>query len=86
MKNLLRNYIDNLTNDKIMKFALQNDINLNIEEANYLLDLVKNNFEDILIDENKYFDLLNKKLDYNKVNKIKELFLYYKNRYKGYLF
>ena len=85
MKCLIKNYVDKLTIDKLKEFALKNDIYLSENEFEYLLDLIKNNFEDILVQENKYLDLVKENVNHEAFIKIRELFLYYKNRYKGYL-
>ncbi len=85
MKGLIKNYIDLLSIDKLKSFALKNDINLNEEQLEYILNLTKNSWEDILINDDKYFKLLQDKIDQSNLDKIRELFLYYKNRYKGYL-
>ena len=85
MKGLIKNYIDLLSIDKLKSFALKSDINLNEEQLEYILNLTKNSWEDILINDDKYFKLLQDKIDQSNLDKIRELFLYYKNRYKGYL-
>jgi hypothetical protein len=86
MKGLIKNYIDKLTTQNLKEFAVKNDIELNTSELEYLLNLVKNNFEDILVNETKYLDLVQKNINPTAFIKVKELYLYYKNRYKGYLF
>ena len=86
MKSLIKNYIDLLSIDKLNEFALKNDINLTDKELNYILNLIKNNWEDILTNENKYLNDLKNYLNEENYLKIKKLFIYYKNRYKGYLF
>jgi len=86
MKSLIKNYVDKLTIDNLREFAVKNDINLNQNELEYLLNLVQNNFEDILINEDKYLNLVQNNINSEAFVKVKELFLYYKNRYKGYLF
>ena len=86
MKSLIKNYVDKLTIDNLREFAIKNDINLNQNELEYLLNLVQNNFEDILINEDKYLNLVQNNINTEAFVKVKELFLYYKNRYKGYLF
>ena len=86
MKSLIKNYVDKLTIDNLREFAIKNDINLNQKELEYLLNLVQNNFEDILINEDKYLNLVQNNINSEAFIKVKELFLYYKNRYKGYLF
>lgn len=86
MNNLLKKYINNLTTNKINDFCVKNNINLNNDELIFLLDLIKNNIDDILINDSKYLDLIKNKFNEDNYNKIKNLFLFYKNRYKGYLF
>ena len=86
MKSLIKNYVDKLTTQNLREFAIKNDINLNQIELEYLLNLVQNNFEDILVNEDKYLNLVQNNINYEAFIKVKELFLYYKNRYKGYLF
>jgi len=86
MKGLIKNYIDKLTIDNLREFALKNNINLSNSELEYLLNLTKNHFEDILVNENKYLNLVQNNINPEAFIKVKELFLYYKNRYKGYLF
>ena len=86
MKSLLKNYIDLLTIDKLREFGLKNDINLTTQELKYLLNLVKNNYEDILKDDAKYLKELKNNINPSEYIKIQKLYLYYKNRYKGYLF
>lgn len=86
MKKLVKNYIDKLSITKLSEFALKNNIELSNNELDYLLNLVKDNFDDILVNEDKYLNLVQKNINPNAFIKVKELFLYYKNKYKGYLF
>ena len=86
MKSLIKNYIDKLTIDNLKEFALKNNINLTDTEFEYLLKLAKENFEDILVNEDKYLDIIKNNVNPNEFIKIKELFLHYKNKYQGYLF
>ena len=86
MISLIKNYINKLSIDNLREFAFKNNINLTDIELKYLLTLVKENFDDILINENKYLNMLKNNININEYEKIKELFLYYKNRYKKYLF
>ena len=86
MKSLLKNYINLLTIDKLRELGLKNDINLTTQELKYLLNLVKNNYEDILKDDTKYLKELKNNINPSEYIKIQKLYLYYKNRYKGYLF
>lgn len=86
MKSLIKNYIELLNITKLKEFSLKNNINLTDNELNYLLNLVKNNYEDILKDDTKCLEDVKKNINPTEFVKIKELYLYYKNRYKGYLF
>ena len=83
---MIKKYINNLTIDKIKNFLIKNDINLNNEELSFLLELIKTNIDDILVNDSKYLDIIKNKFNEENYTKIKNLFLYYKNRYKGYLF
>ena len=86
MKSLLKNYIDLLTIDKLKIFTTKNNINLSDNELNYILNLVKENYDDILINEDKYLNNIKENIKEEEFKKIKELYTYYKNKYKGYLF
>lgn len=86
MKSLLKNYIDLLTVDKLKSFALKNNINLKDEELDYILNLVKSNYEDILINDEKYLNQIKSNINPSAYPKVEELYKYYKSKYKGYLF
>ena len=84
MKGLIKNYIDLLDLNKLKEFSVKNNINLSTTELKYLLNLVKNNYENILKDDTKYLEEI--KSNINEYQKVIDLYLYYKIRYKGYLF
>lgn len=86
MKSLIKNYIDLLSLDKLKEFGIKNDIRLNDSELSFLLNLVKNHWEEILSDETKFDKDLKENINLKDLEKIKNLFNYYKTRYKGYLF
>ena len=86
MKSLLKNYIDLLTLEKAKEFSLKNNFNLTDNELNYILKLVKKNYDEILLNDTKYLEDLKNNINPSEFIKIKELYLYYKNKYKGYLF
>lgn len=86
MKSLIKNYLNKLTKEKLDKFARSKDIFLSDSELEYLLCIAHNNAEDMLKNDEKYINLLKENLSINNYNKIIELYKYYKNRYKGYLF
>lgn len=86
MKSLLKNYIEKLTLDELRNFGEKNGINISNDEYKFILDLVQHNYEDILVNEDKYLSLLEEKINPTEFKKIKNLFLEYKNKFKGYLF
>ena len=86
MNNLLKKYLNSLKIEQLKEFSLKNDINLTNEELCFILDLVKNNLDDILVNDSKYLEIVKNKIDSENYKKIEKLFIYYKNRYKGYLF
>lgn len=86
MKSLIKNYIELLTVEKLNDFGIKNNILLTNNELEFLLSLVKENYEDILDNEDKYLNILKENFSEDKYIKIKDLFFYYKNKYKGCLF
>lgn len=86
MKSLIKNYIDLLTIDKLQEFADKNNINLTNNELNYILNLIQENYDDIIKNDTIYLEKLKNNINENEFIKIKELYLYYKNKYKNYLF
>jgi len=86
MKSLIKNYIDKLSVNNLKDFALNNNINLTDNELNYILNLVKDNYEDILKDDTIYLENIKNNINPLEYEKIKNLYLYYKNKYKNYLF
>ncbi len=86
MKSLIGNYVDQLSKEKLNEFGIKNDIYLSNSELEYLLNLVKNHWQEILQDETIYLKELKNNINEKNIIKIKDLFLYYKKRYKGYLF
>ena len=86
MNILIKNYLSKLSIDNLKEFALKNNISLTESELKFLLTLAKENFDDILINEDKYLNMIKNNINPSEFEKVKELFLYYKNKYKGYLF
>ena len=86
MKSLIKNYIDLLSTQKLEEYALKNNIKLTKNEVEYLLNLVKNNYEDIIKNDEKYIREIENNISNSESKKIIELYLKYKNKYKGYLF
>ncbi len=85
MKTLLKNYINLLTIEKVKKFSIKNNIFLSDEEISFLINLIKDNYDEIIIDDTKYLEILKSKLSNDNFIKIRELYTYYKIKYKDYL-
>ena len=83
MKGLIENYVEKLSIDELNNFGIKNDIHLNSKELEFLFKMIKENWKDILNDEEPYLDKLKDNINSKK---IKNLVVYYKKRYKGYLF
>lgn len=76
--NLIENYINNLNDKDINNFLNNNDINLNKEEYEFLKNIIKEKYRDIL-DENVYiFKLIKDTINDDAYNKLLTLF----NKYK----
>ena len=86
MKSLIKNYLSKLTKEKLDGFAKKKDIYLNDSELNFLLDLIKNNIDDILKNDEKYLIKIKNNISTTNYDKLYQVYIYYKNRYKGYLF
>ena len=86
MKSLIKNYVSKLSKEKLDNFAKKNDIILNENEINYLLNLIKNNIDDLLKNDKKYLSKIKNNISNTKYEKIYKLYTYYKNKYKDYLF
>ena len=86
MKSLIKNYVNKLTKDKLNKFMKKKDIYLNDDELNYILNLIKNNIDDILKNDQKYLTEAKNNISTTNYDKLYKLYIYYKNQYKGYLF
>lgn len=86
MKSLIKNYIDLLNIEKLKTFSLKYNINLTNSELEYILNLLKNNYDDIINNDEKYLENIKNNINPLEFNKLKALYTHYKIKYKGYLF
>lgn len=72
--------------DDVYKYALDNNISLNKNEADTIYECIKNNWE-TLIYSNHYIilDKYRNYFDDETFKKIEELILQYKSKYKNYI-
>lgn len=82
---IIENYINKLSKDDIILFAFKNNIILKPNESDYLYNVIKNDYK-ILLGNNYNYVFNNAKnyIDSNKLKKIYNLFLDYREKYKFY--
>ena len=81
-KELVIKYINNLDEDEVKDFLINNNINLNNEEFEFLFNIVKEKYNDIF-DENIYlFKLIRDTINEDAYNKLIKLFNQYKKLLK----
>ena len=86
MYSLVEGVVNKLSLNDVFSFAKKNSVNLSNDEANFILNFLKNNWYSLLKSQN--IEILNNyKSNFSQENfgKIKGLLEYYKNRY-GRLF
>ena len=84
-KFIIKKYIDKLSIQNINNFALNNNIVLTEKELEYMYNLIKNNWEQILSNDDSILLKLNGNVDNESIKKIEKLYYEYKKRYKEYL-
>ena len=83
---LIKNYINNLKIKDIKDFALKNDILINDNEADYLFNIVKNNYQELIYgNPNEIFKNIKDKINDDSYHKIIKLYFLYKNKYQHLL-
>lgn len=82
MINFIESYINNITKEQINTFALNNNINLNKNELDFIYNFIKTRYKDILSNPNS-FSLTKYRENFSNENFIKINGLV--NRYKKLL-
>ena len=86
MRFIIKEYIEKIEIKDIFKFALDNNIDLNDNEAKILYFYLKNNWEDLLYGNPEPIILeIKNKIGEDKGNVICDLFYFYREKYKNYL-
>lgn len=86
MKNLfIKRYIDKLTKQDIKTFANNNNIILNEEQLNYIFNLIKSEWKQLLNNDDYVLIKLKEKFDDKTSKKIEKLYYEYKKKYQNYL-
>ncbi len=86
MKFIIKEYIDKITTQDILRFGLENGVSLEKEDADILYFYLKNNWEDLLYGSPlPIISKIEDKLGKTKCKIISDLFYMYKEKYKDYL-
>lgn len=83
---IISNYVNNLTKNNILDFSFKNNINLNNQELDYIYNIIKSHYKDLLNDKYEYILNDSKKyLSSENHKKICILFTEYRNKFKDFL-
>ena len=83
---IIENYINNLNKNDIILFANKNNINLSNKELDYIYNTIKKDYKLLLSDNyNIIFKNASNVIAHDKLKKIYNLFLDYRNKYINYL-
>ena len=86
MQRFIENYIQKMSKQDILSFAYQNNLSLSKEEIDILYHYLLNNYKDLLNGNSRgIFEALEAKIDSDKLDKIKELYEFYYNKYQDLL-
>ena len=86
MYGIIERYIQKLTKDDINSFAIKNNINLSEEELDFSYIFVKKNYKEVLGNPDLLIlDRYKEKFSEENFNKIKKLFIAYRNKYQMFL-
>lgn len=78
----IKKYVDILTKEDILKFASLNDVELSSNEVDIIYSVIKNEWKTIVFDDYKIIlNKYKKNFPVEKLKKIEELILLYKNKF-----
>ncbi len=79
------NYIEKIKKEDIIDFGLKYNINLNNTETDFIYENIKKNWRELIYgNPTPIFNEL-KKISPSNYQKIEELYIEFKNKYKSYL-
>lgn len=86
IKKIINNKINNLTLEELKKLAINNSIDLNNQELNYIYNIIKKDWNNFLYkDPNPILQNIKNNINQESYNKLYTLYIYYKNKYQNYL-
>lgn len=83
---LIQKYVDMLSKDDIIKFARINNVELNNNEVDIIYNVIKKEWKTIVYED--YRGVLDKyrcNFSVDKLNKIENLIILYKDKYRNYI-
>ena len=81
---IIENYIKNITKNDILNYSKKEEIRLNDEELDLIYNIIKKDYKILLYgDSTNIFNKLKNRINPTSYNKIKQLFDFYKNKYKN---
>lgn len=85
-KYYIEKYINNLSIDDVYKYGLENNLCLSKKEADIIYECIKNDWETLIYSNyNVVLDKYKNSFDSDTFNKIEELIILYKEKYKNYI-
>lgn len=86
LNKLIEQYVSRMTKNDIMVFANKNGIDLNDEEVKIIYNHIKKDYKTIIYgNPREILDDIKQKFDTMTYNKIENLYINFKEKYKGYL-
>lgn len=83
---LIKNYISKLTTEEINTFSKKQGLNLTPEELKIVENYIRNDWHTIIYGNPRpILDQLKQKLNENSYQKIENLYIQFKSKYKNYL-
>jgi len=86
IKRIIKSHVDKLTINDIYEFALKNGVHLNQGEVDIIYAYIKNYWNELIFHDHKLIlSKVKDSLEPTTYQKINELIVFYKNKYKYYL-
>lgn len=83
MKQLIKNYVSNLTKEQVADFSKSKNIFLNDNELDFVYTYIKNNYDELITNPNIDLSKYKQYLSEENYNKIVNLVNEYKKKYAG---
>ena len=81
---LIEQYVSRMTINDVSNFAVKNGVNLNQDEVEMLYNKIVNNWKTIVFGNPRgLLDELKEKLDLQTYQKIENLYIYFKDKFKS---